>query len=187
MKTKTLKLKDINPAAYNPRVELKEGMDEWEALNNSLGKFGLVVPIIVNERNNTIIGGHQRVAVLKHKGAEEAEAVLLDLDDQREKQLNLALNRTEGRWDFEKLERLLSEMTPEERRFTGFLNEEIEELEINTTSAFAPEPAEEPKEKPFEIYVSFEKDADIEGWLEEHGIEAPPQINPVTVIEMEEK
>lgn len=182
MKTKVIAIKDLNPAPYNPRIDLKKGMDEWEALNNSLGKFGLVVPVVVNERNNVIIGGHQRVSVLKSQGIKEVEAIMVDLDDYDEKELNIVLNKAEGRWDFEKLETLLSEMTPEERKFTGFLDEDIEELDVAKRSVKEPEE----KEQPFDIYISFERDADIKGWLEDHGI-TPPEIAPVTIINMEEK
>lgn len=181
MRTKVVAIKDLNPAPYNPRIELKKGMEEWEALNNSLDKFGLVVPIVVNERNNVIVGGHQRIAVLKSQGVEEVEAVVVDLDDYDEKELNIVLNKAEGKWDFEKLEALLSEMTPEEKKFTGFLDEDIEEF--NVTRDVEPPELREP---PFEIYVSFEKSEDIKGWLENHGL-AVPEISTVTIIDMEGK
>lgn len=182
MKTKTFEIKDLKPASYNPRVDLKKGMDEWEALNNSLGKFGLVVPVVVNGKNNVIIGGHQRVSVLKSQGVKEVEAIVVDLDDADEKELNIVLNKAEGRWDFEKLEELLEEMTPEERKFTGFLEEEIEELDVVPRDVKAPEE----KEQPFDIYISFEDQNSIKEWLEEHGLTAP-EITPVTIINMEEK
>lgn len=182
MKTKIFNIEDLNPAPYNPRIDLKKGMDEWEALNNSLGKFGLVVPVVVNEKNNVIISGHQRVSVLKTQGIKEVEAVVLNLEDDEERRLNIALNKIEGEWDFEKLEEVLSEMTPEEKMFTGFLEEDIDELNVVKRDVTPTEP----KEPPFDIYVSFESKGLIEDWLEEHGLKAP-EITPVTIINMEGK
>ena len=43
MKTAVMKLKDIRPAAYNPRVTLKPGDKDYEALKNSLERFGVAL------------------------------------------------------------------------------------------------------------------------------------------------
>ena len=68
MKIKKFKLVELNPAKYNPRKKLKPGDREFEKLENSIKNFGYVEPIVVNIANdNTIISGHQRLSVLKHK------------------------------------------------------------------------------------------------------------------------
>jgi ParB-like chromosome segregation protein Spo0J len=47
----------VKPAAYNPRKITKEQQQE---LCKSIRKFGLIVPILVNRKDNVIIAGHQR-------------------------------------------------------------------------------------------------------------------------------
>ena len=113
MKTQTLKLSDIKAATYNPRKQLKPGDADYERLKNSITNFGLVEPIIVNQRNMTLVGGHQRYTVLKDLGETETEAIIVDLDEEGEKTLNIALNKIEGGWDNEKLKDILSELPTE--------------------------------------------------------------------------
>lgn len=110
METGIWKLSEIVPAEYNPRVELKSGDTEYEALTNSISRFGLVEPLIVNKRNNILIGGHQRLNVLKEMGVEETEVIIVDLPEEQEKQLNVSLNKIEGDWDMYKLEEVLKEI-----------------------------------------------------------------------------
>ena len=57
-------IKEMDRAAYNPRVELRPGDDEYEALKDSISEFGLVVPIIWNQRTNRVVGGHQSSSII---------------------------------------------------------------------------------------------------------------------------
>ena len=94
--------KDINslkPADYNPRKKLKPGDKEFEKLKQSIQEFGYVEPIILNKRTNTVVGGHQRLEVMKHLGYDQVDCVIVDLDEQKEKALNIALNKISGEWD----------------------------------------------------------------------------------------
>lgn len=68
MKIKNMKIADLKPAKYNPRKDLKPGDVEYEQLKKSILAFGYVDPIIVNSRNNVVIGGHQRLKVLAELG-----------------------------------------------------------------------------------------------------------------------
>ena len=77
MKTKRMKLSDMNPAPYNPRVELKPGDVDFDKLVQSIETFGNVEPILYNERTGNIVGGHQRWRVLKHLGEKETDVVVL--------------------------------------------------------------------------------------------------------------
>ena len=79
MKTAVMKLKDIRPAAYNPRVTLKPGDKDYEALKNSLERFGVAEPLIVNEHTGNLVAGHKRSNVLKARGATEVGGVLVSL------------------------------------------------------------------------------------------------------------
>lgn len=104
MNIKVMKLSELNPAKYNPRKALKPGDKEFEKLKNSIESFGYVELIVVNTRTgNTVISGHQRLSVLKYLGKEEAECVLVDMDADSEKALNIAMNKVSGEWDEVKL------------------------------------------------------------------------------------
>lgn len=100
IKTQVFRLDDIKPAPYNPRVELTAKDREFKALTASIEQHGLVQPLIVNIRDGYLIGGHQRLNVLKAAGETETEAVVVDLDEAHAKALCLALNKLDGEWDY---------------------------------------------------------------------------------------
>ena len=86
-------------AEYNPRQLTK---DQYKHLKDSIDRFGLVDPIIVNKnkkRKNIIIGGHQRVKVAKDMNIKEVPVIELDLTYDRERELNVRLNANTGEWD----------------------------------------------------------------------------------------
>ena len=95
----------------------------------SITEFGYVAPVIVNS-NMTVIGGHQRLKVLKELGYTEVECVVVDLDQEKEKALNIALNKISGDWDNDKLEELLAELkqTDIDMDITGFSFDEVDEI-----------------------------------------------------------
>ena len=131
MKIQTKKVKELNPAPYNPRKALRPGDPEFEKLKRSIETFGFVELIVVNERTgNTVISGHQRLAVLQHLGWNEVECVMVDLDSDVEKALNVALNKVGGSWDVPLLKDLLHDL--DENGFdvslTGFDAAEISDL-----------------------------------------------------------
>ena len=88
-KVETRKLSSLRAAPYNPRRISDAAM---RGLQASVQRFGLVQPIIVNERTGYIVGGHQRAKALQAAGETEALVVLVDLPDTEERALNLALN-----------------------------------------------------------------------------------------------
>ncbi|MDI6617882.1 MAG: site-specific DNA-methyltransferase [Clostridiales bacterium] len=118
----------INPAPYNPRKDLKPGDPEYEKLKKSILNFGLVDPLVMNKRGNVLIGGHQRLKILKQLGYKTVDVSVVDLDQNKEKALNIALNKIQGDWDEEKLNELISELDDATLELTGFGAKEIEEL-----------------------------------------------------------
>ena len=89
----------LRPAAYNPRKKLKAGDKEYEKIKNSILEFGYVEPIIVNY-DMTVIGGHQRLTVLKDLGYTEVQCVVVHIEDEHKvKALNIALNKITGAWN----------------------------------------------------------------------------------------
>lgn len=85
----TIKLLKLKPSDYNPRC-IDE--DSLRGLTASIDEFGCVEPIIWNKQTGNIVGGHQRLKVLKEKKIKETEVVVVDLPMEREKALNVALN-----------------------------------------------------------------------------------------------
>ena len=67
------RIDEMDRAKYNPRIELRPGDDEYEKLHGNILRFGMVLPIVWNERTNTVVGGHQRLTVLENDGVEEVE------------------------------------------------------------------------------------------------------------------
>jgi hypothetical protein len=89
VRIETRRISTLRNAPYNPRRISDSAL---RGLQSSVERFGLVQPIIVNERTGYIVGGHQRVKALKAAGATDALVVLVDLPDTEERALNLALN-----------------------------------------------------------------------------------------------
>lgn len=129
MNIEKMKLSELRPAEYNPRIELKPGMEEYEKLKQSILEFGFVDPPIYNIQTGNLVGGHQRVTVAKELGMfNEIEVSVVDLPLDKEKALNVALNKISGRWDEEKLSILLNELDDEAVNLTGFNTEEVDSL-----------------------------------------------------------
>ena len=129
MEFRKIKITDLKYATYNPRKDLKPGDKEFEKIKNSIIEFGYVDPIIINA-DMAIIGGHQRVKVLKELGYIEIDCVVIDINKKKEKALNIALNKISGDWDFEALAKLLDELKVEDYdiELTGFVFAEAEKL-----------------------------------------------------------
>jgi len=104
------KTADLIPAEYNPRKALKAGDAEYEKLKRSLEQFGYVEPVIWNKTTGKVVGGHQRLTVLMDMGITEAECVVVELSEEKEKALNIALNKISGEWDKDKLALLLGDL-----------------------------------------------------------------------------
>lgn len=120
-----VKIEKLNLASYNPR---KWNKDALEKLKDSLSLYGFVDPVIANsasERLNTLIGGHMRIAAAKELGIDEVPVVYLDIPDlEKEKDLNLRLNRATGEWDWE----LLKDFAPDMLKDAGFSSEELDNI-----------------------------------------------------------
>lgn len=129
MDLRKIKIADLVPASYNPRKALKPGDKEYEKIKRSIEEFGYCEPIIVNS-DMTIIGGHQRVTVLKDLGYTEIDCIVIDIDKTKERALNIALNKITGEWNKELLADLIAELQDSDFdvTFTGFDPPEIEQL-----------------------------------------------------------
>lgn len=135
-----ININDIHLSEYNPRIMSGKN---YERLSKNIEKFGLVSPIIVNLKNNHIIGGHQRYKVLTEK--EITDLSMIKLNDigwvfpsqeliieteEDEKLLNVALNKISGEFDNLKLSNLLSDLTEKgfDASLSGFNESELKEF-----------------------------------------------------------
>jgi DNA modification methylase len=115
----------LKAAEYNPRTWDKEAEQQ---LKDSITKFGVVDPLLANEapgREGVVIGGHFRLSVIKELGIETVPVVYLNIPDiEREKELNLRLNKNTGAWD----EALLAQFDEAFLSGIGFTSEELDDI-----------------------------------------------------------
>lgn len=130
MQIEKKKVTDLIPADYNPRKDLKPGDKEYEKLKRSITEFGYVDPLIWNKRTGRLVGGHQRLKVLEDMGEAQVDVVVVDLDEEKEKALNVALNKISGEWDKDKLALLITDLQGSDLdvSLTGFDQEELDDL-----------------------------------------------------------
>lgn len=121
---------DLLPADYNPRKDLKPGDAEYEKLKRSIEQFGYVEPVIWNQTTGRVVGGHQRLKVLMDMGMTEVDCVVVAMDEEKEKALNIALNKISGDWDKDKLALLIADLQGADFdvSLTGFEPAEIDDL-----------------------------------------------------------
>jgi DNA modification methylase len=130
MKIEKLKTKLLLPADYNPRKDLKPGDAEYDKLKRSIEQFGYVEPVIWNKTTGRVVGGHQRLKVLLDLGMNEVECVVIEMDEEKEKALNIALNKISGDWDKDKLALLIADLQGADFdvSLTGFDPAELDDL-----------------------------------------------------------
>ena len=125
LKIEKVKIADLKPATYNPR---KWSEEKTGQLKDSIQKFGLVDPILVNgavKRKNIVIGGHFRLKVAKDLGYKEVPVTYISIDDiEKEKELNIRLNKNLGDWDYELLAKFDESLLID----VGFESEDIDEI-----------------------------------------------------------
>ena len=121
---------DLLPADYDPRKDLKPGDAEYEKLKRSIEQFGYVEPVIWNKTTGRVVGGHQRLKVLMDMGMTKVDCVVVEMDEDKEKALNIALNKISGDWDKDKLALLIADLQGADFdvSLTGFEPAEIDDL-----------------------------------------------------------
>jgi len=144
IKTAVIKLQDIKTAACNPRVELSAQDQAYQSLRGSMRENDLVLPLVVNSRDNTLISGHQRLNVLLTEGETETAAVIVNMEPAQAKALALALNKLDGVWDYGRAADILQELAEQQADLTatGFTPKEITELLGEIAGDISAEPPE---------------------------------------------
>lgn len=122
MQTTQQRITSLTFAEYNPRQISKH---DFQKLVQSIKEFGFIEPVVIN-KDKTIIGGHMRVRAAKELNMVDIPCVEVDLPKEKEKALNLALNRIHGEWDEQKLAEVLFELEElPELELTGFTESEV--------------------------------------------------------------
>ena len=125
LKIQTILISELKPSVYNPRKWSKGATDQ---LKESIQRFGLVDPILVNgaqNRMNIVIGGHFRLKVAKELGLNHVPVVYVDIPDEaKEKELNVRLNKNLGDWDYE----LLKDFDASLLEDIGFSSMELDDI-----------------------------------------------------------
>lgn len=196
LEIRRMKISELKAADYNPRVELQPGDPEFEALKISLEMDGLVLPIIWNEETGNVVGGHQRLTVLRETGEEYADVSVVHMDEKTEKQANIALNRVEGKWDDEKLRDLFAELDTEDIFSTGFSEAELRAIypeALDDDPIFDEEEdeddggEEETAEAEFTVYLSFPSKKAAEKWATDAGYQPEFSSGRTMIIRMDEE
>lgn len=126
-----LPISKLNAAHYNPRKDLLPGDPEYKRIRRSIETFGLVEPLVWNEISGNLVGGHQRLKVLKEIGLKKAWVSILRIEDPKEeRQLNIALNKVSGEWDIPKLKEVLLDIDDgaHDLELTGYDSGELKTL-----------------------------------------------------------
>lgn len=163
LEVRLLPLSILIPAAYNPRRELPTTDPAYRKLKASLERFGLVEPLVWNERTGRVVGGHLRLRILKELGVAEVPVSVVRMTEAAEKALNLMLNNREaqGRPDAAKLADILAELQPlPEFADTGY--------DLGTLAALKLLPAESPPPLPVpdKATITLSMSTEVFGQLE---------------------
>lgn len=192
-KQESAPLGTLQLAGYNPR-SISDA--ELRKLMRSIDEFGCVEPIVARREDRLVIGGHQRLtamgALLREKGLDEkavsaapVPVVFVDgLSDDRAKALNVALNKIQGSWDYDKLAELFDSMGEEiDPLLTGFSEDEMNDiLELGAPPDLTAEDPDDldvdaelaAKARKFQFEVATDADAEAcRAVLAAHGMTGP--------------
>ena len=128
----------LQPAPYNPRVALKPGDSEYTKILRSIEAFGYSSLLTWNRTTGHVVGGHQRLQVLRDLGWKKVKVSVVRFTLAKEKALNLALNQISGEFDSAKLSVLLSELQADDsidESLTGFDADELAAAIAETTAS----------------------------------------------------
>ena len=107
MKIENLNPAELVPADYNPRTISET---QLVALKRSIERWGFVQPVILNDKTGHIVGGHQRVAAAIELALPQVPVVRINIAEDAEKALNIALNKISGAWNKDQLAELIEEL-----------------------------------------------------------------------------
>ena len=140
----------LRPAPYNPRVDLERTDPRYRKLRRSIEQFGLVEPLVWNRRTGYVVGGHQRLKILRELGHSSVPVSVVDLGPAEERILNIILNNREAQSDFDaaRLREVLDDLdrvpgfdlgqTGFDRRCLAMLRQEMEPVPLPSRAEVGP-------------------------------------------------
>lgn len=142
-------LSELKAAPYNPREPLVPGDRRYRKLKRSIELFGLVEPLVWNRRTGHLVGGHQRLQILRELGHVEAPVSIVDLPRAQEKALNVILNNREAQsdWDLRRLRELLDELAANSAADLAATGFDLSHLDL-LRAQLAPAPISMVEQKP---------------------------------------
>lgn len=151
---KTVPLKTIKGWAKNPR---KMSARQAEKLEESMKKFGVCQPLVVN-RDMTVIGGHQRLITAKNLGITEIEVYIPEkkLSDKEFEELNIRLNKNNGFFDYDIL---ANEFECTDLLEWGF---SLEEFEVESVPYDESKENKKPPSKKSKMTILFQSEEDLQ-------------------------
>ena len=158
---KTLPANQLVNSDYNPR---QISASDFDALKDSISKFGMAEPIVVNcheGREDIVIGGHQRLSACIDLGIKEVPCFVVSLPLEDERELNIRLNRNHGEFDFDALANLFDA--------GDLLDWGMTARELDLDLSIPDDGDEEPKrkkEKKFEYKITFNNSDELDEWYE---------------------
>lgn len=104
---KSVPLSKLKPAEYNPRTIDDSALD---GLKESMTQFGNLQPIVWNKKTGNVVSGHQRLKVLLSEGVQDANCIVIDVDEVQERAINVSMNNPHiaGRFERDGLADLIS-------------------------------------------------------------------------------
>ena len=125
LKIEYVDINTLKPCEYNARKWNKEAKEQ---LRESINKFGVIDPLLVNsaeERKGIVIGGNFRLSILKELGYKEVPVLYIEIADiEKERELNIRLNKNQGEFDL----KLLSEFDEKLLAQIGFNSEDLDKI-----------------------------------------------------------
>jgi ParB-like chromosome segregation protein Spo0J len=109
MQTVTLPLSELVLDPENARLHPEENL---KAIEESLARFGQVLPLVVHAETKRVVGGNGTLQAMQRLGWSEADVFLFEGDLDQARALGIALNRTSelAEWDVSQLGATLAEL-----------------------------------------------------------------------------
>lgn len=116
-------------ASFNDKNPRTITSRQLESLRAGIKEYGLLLPVVINKRTNRLVGGHQKAKAAQLEGITEIEVNCVDIDEKQETKLMLALNKIDGKWDYQLLEGALAELSKSDAiALSGFNESDLIEI-----------------------------------------------------------
>lgn len=102
MQTKRVKIGAIKPNPNNPRIIKDDKFQKLVQSMRDLPEMADVRPVVVNQ-DMVVLGGNMRLRAMKAAGWEQVPIIMVDWDEDKQRQFIIKDNVSGGEWDWEML------------------------------------------------------------------------------------